>query len=300
MTVIDLTNVPATQKVAIANPDGTTPLNVVLVASGGMPDSYGAGVVDAGTQRMTQASDSPLVTGLGAVADAAVTNPALSASLIAATKGVLTKLALFVFGAGTAAAALRVVVATDQTSLKVVGTGAADAALTGNPVLIAGRDNTFTNATIPVIDAASGGWRSSLYFAGTAVGLPGDANGLVAKPYSIAANDWKYAAATGGISNTTTAVTIKAAAGASIKNYITCLQLSSDPLGAATELAIRDGAAGTVLWRMKIGTAGIVNGLTVNFPTPLVGTANTLLEVITLSTSLTGGVFVNAQGFTAA
>ena len=51
---------------------------------------------------------------------------------------------------------------------------------------------------------------------------------------------WSYAAATGGIANTTTAVTIKAAAGAGKLNYITDIQVSHATLGAATELAIRE------------------------------------------------------------
>lgn len=203
-------------------------------------------------------------------------------------------------GAGTAAAAARVVVASDQSAIKVGGQAAQDAAMVGLPVLMAGRADNFTNVSIPVVEGASGGWRTGLYFGATAVALPGNANGLVIKPYSIPANDWSYVAAAAGISNTTTAVPIKAAGGASIKNYITSMQISSDPLGAATEFAIRDGAGGAVLWRMKIGTAGVVNGLSINFPTPLAGTANTLLEIVTLTASVTGGVFVNAQGFTAA
>lgn len=119
------------------------------------------------------------------------------------------------------------------------------------------------------------------------------------KSASPSGTAWSYAAATGGITNTTTAVTIKAADG-SLRNYISAMQISSDPLGVATEFAIRDGAAGTVLWRMKIGTAGIVNGLQIRFDPPLFSTAATLLEVVTLTASLTGGVFVNAQGFVAA
>lgn len=118
-------------------------------------------------------------------------------------------------------------------------------------------------------------------------------------PYATAANQWQYAAATGGISNTTTAVTIKAADG-SLRNYITAIQMASEALGAATELAIRDGAGGAVLWRTKIGTAGIVNGISITFPVPLKGTAATLLEVVTLTASLTGAVFINCQGFMAA
>jgi hypothetical protein len=74
----------------------------------------------------------------------------------------------------------------------------------------------------------------------------------------------------------------------------------AEALGAATELAIRDGAAGTVLWREKIGTPGVPQGVSINFQTPLRGTANTLLEVVTLTASGTGAVYFNAQGYAAA
>lgn len=120
---------------------------------------------------------------------------------------------------------------------------------------------------------------------------------LVVKPYATAAQDWTYAAASGGISNSTTAVTMVAAT-ASVRNYITACQISSDALGAATELAIRDGAAGTVLTRMKIGTAGLTP-TNIEWPTPLKSTVNTLLEVVTLTATVTGGVYVNCQGYTA-
>ena len=123
--------------------------------------------------------------------------------------------------------------------------------------------------------------------------------GLVTRPYGTAAEQWSYAAATGGISNTTTAVTVKGAV-ASMRNYVTSMQVQSDALGAATEIAIRDGAGGTVLWRGKIATTGWLEGRDFNFPVPLQSTANTLLEVITLTATVTGGVFFNLQGYTAA
>ena len=109
---------------------------------------------------------------------------------------------------------------------------------------------------------------------------------------------WSYAAASGGILNTTTAVTIKAAH-ATLRNYITTIQLSSEALTTATEFAIRDGAGGTVLWRRKIGTAGILTGITCEFWPPLFSTAATLLEVVTLTASVAGAVYFNAQGYTA-
>jgi len=112
-------------------------------------------------------------------------------------------------------------------------------------------------------------------------------------------NQWSYAAANLGILNTVVAVTVKAAAPTGQRNYITSLQLMSEALGAATEFAIRDGAGGTVLWRTKIGIGGLTTGLNVRFTTPLRGTAGTLLEVITLTASVTGAVYVNLQGFEA-
>jgi len=126
--------------------------------------------------------------------------------------------------------------------------------------------------------------------------VAGDANGLTVQS-APTASTWQYAAETGGITNTTTAVTIKAAAGAGVRNYLKSLNISHDTLGAATELAIRDGAGGAVLWRGKLQTpANPALGLT--FDPPLKGTANTLMEVVTLTASVTGGVFVNATGYT--
>jgi hypothetical protein len=107
---------------------------------------------------------------------------------------------------------------------------------------------------------------------------------------------WNYAAAASGIVNTTTAVTIKTAAGAGFRNYITNIQVSHAALGAATELAIRDGAGGTVLWRMTLATTANEN-ISINFRTPIQGSVNTLLEVVTLTATVTGGVYANAQGY---
>jgi hypothetical protein len=112
-------------------------------------------------------------------------------------------------------------------------------------------------------------------------------------------NYWQYAAAAGGLANTTTAVPIAPAAGAGLRNYLSGLQLSASALGAATEVAIRDGAGGTVLWRGYVGTDGISGVQGVTFDKPLKGTANTLMEAVTLTATVTGGVYVNAQGFVA-
>lgn len=119
----------------------------------------------------------------------------------------------------------------------------------------------------------------------------------VNKPFQVPELDWSYPAAAGGISNTTTAVTMVAAAGAGIRNYLTAIQVSAGALGAASEIAVRDGAGGTVIWRGFISTAG--GNQSVNLSSPIKSTANTLLEVVTLTATVTGAVYINAQGYQA-
>lgn len=194
------------------------------------------------------------------------------------------------YGSGT----LTAVVTLKQTTINsfgallgatVSGPVAHGVAVSGGPVRVAGRART-SNYTALSND-------------NTADLVTTVSGALITRPYSIPEGEWSYAAASGGISNTTTAVTIAAAAGSGLRNYIKGCQLSSDALGAATELAIRDGASGTVIWRTKIGTAGITGGEQVTFENPLKSTANTLLEVVTLTATVTGGVFVNCQGYIA-
>ena len=116
---------------------------------------------------------------------------------------------------------------------------------------------------------------------------------------SIPENEWSYVAASGGITNTTTAVDIAAGAGSGIRNYITSLQVSSDPLGTATEVVIRDGVGGAVLWRAKIGTAGTVGIQDIRFHPPLRGSSNTLVEAACVTATGTGSIYINAQGYKA-
>ena len=106
-----------------------------------------------------------------------------------------------------------------------------------------------------------------------------------------------YAAAASGIADTAVAVTINAAAGEGQRNYVTSSQLEHATLGASTEFAIRDGVAGPVLWRCALKTAAMAP-LSIVFPSPLAGSPDTLLEVVTL-TAVTGGVYVNARGYSA-
>jgi hypothetical protein len=165
------------------------------------------------------------------------------------------------------------------TATGVAGAAAHDAAISGNPVRQAGRALTANYTAVATGDVAD--------FVTTLVGAQ------IIKPFSIPELDWSYAAATGGIINTT-AVTIRAAQGAGIRNYITSLQISNNS-GTATEVSIRDGAGGTVIWRGM--AAANMTQQPITFANPLKSTAATLLEVVCGTTA--AAVYVNAQGYSA-
>jgi hypothetical protein len=127
--------------------------------------------------------------------------------------------------------------------------------------------------------------------------MRGNTVGIATIPNGLRASRWSYAAAAGGITNTTTAVTIKAAAGAGFRNCVTGINYASTALGAATELAVRDGAGGTVLWRGFVTTAGTGgSAASIPFSSAICGSDNTLLEVVTLTASVSGSVYFNATG----
>ena len=116
---------------------------------------------------------------------------------------------------------------------------------------------------------------------------------------AIPENEWSYVAASGGITNTTTAVTLAGGAGSGVRNYITSLQVYSDTLGTATEVVIQDGVGGAILWRAKIGTAGTVGIQDIRFHPPLRGSTNTLLQAACVTATGTGSIYLNAQGYKA-
>lgn len=130
-----------------------------------------------------------------------------------------------------------------------------------------------------------------------------DAAGVVMgdnpKPYALAASDWNYAPPLAGYTNSTAGVTIKAAAGGSLRNYITMVHIVAQALATASTVVIRDGASGTVLLRVPVPLAGTPNGISIPLPSPLKGTANTLLEIAMETLSATGAVYVNVTGYTA-
>mgnify|MGYP005810479411 CR=1 FL=1 len=178
---------------------------------------------------------------------------------------------------------LPVTLASDQSAIPVGGGAAHGATAAGNPSFLGVIGRTASaNVTNGQITAVTG----------TLAGQ------ITTWPWAIPENSWSYVAASGGIVNTTTAVTIKAAAAAGIRNYLTKLVVATETLGTATEIAIRDGAAGPVLFRTKLHTTALPT-VEIDFDPPLRGTAATLLEIVTLTATTTGGVFVNARGFVA-
>ena len=109
---------------------------------------------------------------------------------------------------------------------------------------------------------------------------------------SIPENEWQYAAASGGITNTTN-VALVAAQGAGIKNYLTGLSVANAN-ATASEIVIKDGAS-TVIWRMYLAANAPIQSI--KFVTPLQSTANTELNVACITTGTQ--TYINAQGYKA-
>jgi hypothetical protein len=164
------------------------------------------------------------------------------------------------------------------------GQTAHSSAATGSPLRIGGR--VFTNLESTLTHGDASDWFMST-----------SGQGII-KPFATPELDWYYFPPSGGLLNTTTPVSIKLAAGANIRNYITGLSIQAEPLTNATEFAIQLTGSATVLWKIIIPTTGLP--LTnITFPTPLRSTANNGLEIVTLTASGAGAVYFNCQGYQA-
>jgi len=165
-------------------------------------------------------------------------------------------------------------VTTVTTLSTLTGGGAAeDAAAGANPVTVGGVVRTATTPTTLV--------------AGDAIRFTFGATGAaVVKPYAVTEAEWNYT----GQLTTTTAVPAVAAAGASLRRYITGIQAINTG-ASAVDLIILDGAVER--WRMTLPPNVPIDPQFVN---ALTATANTALN---LNLSAAGTVRVNAQGYTA-
>jgi hypothetical protein len=170
-------------------------------------------------------------------------------------------------------------VTTVSTVTALTGGGVAEDAAAGtNPVMVGG----VVRAAVPPIT----------FVAGDAVRDTMTTSGAkTIKPYSVPEADWTYLGAA-AVANTTDVV-LAAAAGASLRRYITALQIKGTN-AVATEVVLKDGA--TVIWRGHL-SASMLNGDSYSFPTPLKTTANAALNFACITTA--AAVYVNAQGYTA-
>ena len=157
------------------------------------------------------------------------------------------------------------------------GQAAHDAAVAGSPVRIAGRGLSAAYTTVATGDTTD--------LITTLQGV------LITRPYQIPELEWSYAAASGGVTNTTD-VALAAAAGAGLRRYICSMGLSNNS-ATATEVVLKDGS--TVIWRGHL-PANAPN-LHIDFSTPLRTTANAALNFACITTA--AAVYVNAQGYTA-
>jgi hypothetical protein len=161
----------------------------------------------------------------------------------------------------------------------ITGTSPHSAGSGGNPIVVGGAVSTALDTTLVNLDVARF--------------LMSKSQQVITKRDAIPAAEWRYASAASGIVNTTAAVSLKAAA-SGLDNCVDTIQIAHDALGAATELVITDGVAGTVIWRTKLQTAALPT-TTIQISPPLRSTSNTVLQLATL-TAVTGGIYVNAQG----
>lgn len=119
-------------------------------------------------------------------------------------------------------------VTTVSTVTALTGGGAAeDAAAGANPVTVGGVVRT---AVAPTTLVAGDAARVTMTSGAAAVTMP----------YSVPEISWQTPANVGGLVNTATPLQVKEAAGASVRNYVTQMDLLSEALTNATDLRIRE------------------------------------------------------------
>lgn len=162
--------------------------------------------------------------------------------------------------------------------LPIGGNTANDAAVSGNPLVIAGRGKSTTPTNVSADN-------DTVYLMTTLSGT------LVNRPYSPPELDWQFAVPSAKID--TTDSVLKAAGAAGVRNYVTAIQMINTN-AVATEVVVKDGA--TVIWRGFL-QASMLDTIAIQFPTPLKGTAATAMNFACITTG--ANVYVNAQGYQA-
>lgn len=157
------------------------------------------------------------------------------------------------------------------------GQTAHSSASTGSPVRVGGRVITTLDTTLAQGDASD---------LAVTTGQQ-----LVTKAYASSENDWQYATPIASPITNTTGVAIKAAGAASIRNYVTGLQMINTS-ATASVVTLQDGA--TVVWTGYL-PASMTTMICVEFPTPIRGTAATAMNFVVNTTGT--NTFVSAQGY---
>lgn len=198
---------------------------------------------------------------------------------------------------------------------QVVGPAADGAAVSGNPVLVAGQDGTNvqtlatdTTGNVRVVgsiahDAADSGNPVKVGAVAIAaertpvtaldrVDLIADLVGkLIILPYANPENfvSGKTAAITG-----TSDTAVIASAGGSLRNYVTSVTVTNSHATVGTEVLVKDGT--TELFRVWVsGIDKSMNSISIQFPVPLRGTAATAINAANITTG--SNTFVSAQGY---
>ena len=256
-----------------ANPASGTITTVSTVTNlsemGGVAISLNTGVRDAGTQRVTIATnDSVPVTGT-ITANAGTGTFAISAASLPSHD---------VTNAGTFAVQLSA--AGGLTALELID----NASVAHDAAVVAGVTQIGLDAR--TADPTAVGTGDATRALATTLGKQ------VIQPYAIPQVHWSYATATLGVTDTASDEA-KAAGAAGVRNYITGVQVMNGHATVGTEVVILDGS--TVLWRGWAEPTG--GGCSANFATPLKGTAATAVNVANITTG--SKTYFNLQGYTA-
>ena len=201
-------------------------------------------------------------------------------------------------GSAASANSAPVVIASDQASIPVAATLAAETTKVIGTARIIGNSgatlDAATNGTIPTnvlnIGAQAVSSENSAVTTAKQVQLVADLVGkLITLPYANPENF--VAGATAAITDTTN-TSIIASAGGSLRNYITNILVTNSHATVGTLVEIRDGAT-TVLYRGYAAPAG--GGFSVTLNVPLRGTAATAVTASCITTG--SNVYVSASGF---
>jgi hypothetical protein len=203
-------------------------------------DSRGSGASDSTTLRTVEATDSQMSAGIGATTDSA------------ATAG----------STGSLNAKLRLLTSPINGSAYTIGGTAADGASeTGNPVGLGG----YARAGVSGTAVVSAGQRTAL--------VSGVDRILITRPHA----NLEDLANSGSVDvSAGSSTSVLAAAGSSIKYYVTSVVCTNPTTSTEVYLDIRDGTGGSVIATVPCPVAGAIY----NPPTPISGfTANTAVAV---------------------